>query len=73
MGATELVAMAASISLLAGWRLYAAVLVALANPWIALALITLFLAATAAVLLTFRRFAKDLGNLFLPAKGPDCV
>jgi hypothetical protein len=48
-----------------------ALLIALANPWIALALVALFLAATLAVFLAFRRFVKDLGNLFSPAKRPD--
>lgn len=46
-------------------------LIALANPWIALALTTLLLATTIATLLAFRRLARDVTSLFRPAKGPD--
>jgi hypothetical protein len=46
-------------------------LIALANPWIALALIALFLALTVAILLAFRRFARDVTSLFRPAKDPE--
>ena len=46
-------------------------LIALANPWIALALTTLLLAATIGILLAFRRFAKDVTSLFRPSKSPD--
>ena len=46
-------------------------LIALANPWIALALIALFLAGTVALLLAFRRFARDVTSLLRPAKDPD--
>ncbi len=45
----------------------ATLLVALANPWIALALVMLLLAATVAVFLAFRRFVKDVGDIFRPA------
>lgn len=46
-------------------------LVALANPWIALALVLLLLAATVGVFLAFRRFLKDVGEMFRPsAKDP---
>ena len=48
-----------------------ALLVALANPWIALVLVGLLFAATVAIFLAFRRFVKDLGELFRPsAKDP---
>lgn len=48
-----------------------ALLVALANPWIALALVALLLAATVGVFLAFRRFVKDVGEMFRPtAKDP---
>ncbi len=46
-------------------------LIALANPWIALALITLLLAATIAILFAFRRFARDVSSLFRPTKDLD--
>ncbi len=46
-------------------------LIALANPWIALALTTLLLAGTIAILLAFRRFARDVTSLFRPTKDPD--
>lgn len=48
-------------------------LVALANPWIALALIALLLAATIAILLAFRRFARDVASLLRPTKDPDAT
>jgi hypothetical protein len=48
-------------------------LIALANPWIALALITLLLAATIAILLAFRRLARDVSSLFRPTKDPDAT
>ena len=48
-------------------------LIALANPWIALALIALFLALTVAILLAFRRFARDVTSLFRPTKDPDAT
>jgi hypothetical protein len=41
-------------------------LVALANPWIALALVAAFLALTVGVFFAFRRFVKDIGSLFRP-------
>ena len=44
-----------------------ALLVALANPWIALGLALLLLAATVALFLAFRRFVKDVGDMFRPA------
>lgn len=48
-----------------------ALLVALANPWIALAMVALLLAATVGVFLAFRRFVKDVGEMFRPsAKDP---
>jgi hypothetical protein len=40
--------------------------VALANPVIAFALIAIFLALTIAILLSFRRFARDVGSLLRP-------
>ncbi|MCG2841327.1 DUF4126 domain-containing protein [Sandaracinobacter sp. RS1-74] len=43
-------------------------LIALANPWIALALVALLLAATVGIFLAFRRFVKDIGELFSPAE-----
>jgi hypothetical protein len=48
-------------------------LIALANPWMALALIAVFLAATIAILLAFRRFARDVTSLFRPTKDPDAT
>lgn len=48
-------------------------LIALANPWIALALTTLLLAATIATLLAFRRLARDVTSLFRPTKDPDAT
>ncbi len=48
-------------------------LIALANPWIALALTALLLAATIAILLAFRRFARDVTSLFRPTKDPDAT
>lgn len=48
-------------------------LIALANPWIAIALIALFLALTIAILLAFRRFARDVTSLFRPTKDPDAT
>ncbi len=50
-----------------------ALLIALANPWIALALVALFLAASAAILLAFRRFARDVTSLLRPTKDPDAT
>jgi hypothetical protein len=41
-----------------------ALLVALANPWVALAIVALFLALTLAVFLVFRRFVADVSSLF---------
>ena len=41
-------------------------LVALANPWVALVLVLLLLAATVGLFLAFRRFVKDVGDLFRP-------
>jgi hypothetical protein len=46
-------------------------LVALANPWIALALTSLLLATTLAILLAFRRLARDVTSLLRPTKDPD--
>ena len=43
-----------------------ALLVALANPWVALVLVLLLLAATVCLFLAFRRFVKDVGELFRP-------
>jgi hypothetical protein len=49
-----------------------ALLIALANPWIALALVALFFAITVGIFFAFRRFVKDVGSLFRPqAKDPD--
>jgi hypothetical protein len=48
-------------------------LIALANPWIALALTTLLLAGTIAILLAFRRLARDVTSLFRPTKDPDAT
>jgi hypothetical protein len=48
-------------------------LVALANPWIALALTALLLLATIAIFLAFRRFVQDLSSLFRPSKDPDAT
>jgi hypothetical protein len=48
-------------------------LIALANPWIALALTTLLLAATIALLAAFRRLARDVSSLLRPSKGPDAT
>lgn len=48
-------------------------LIALANPWIALALTTLLLAITIATLLAFRRLARDVTSLFRPTKDPDAT
>lgn len=48
-------------------------LIALANPWIALALTALLLLATFAIFLAFRRFVQDLSSLFRPAKDPDAT
>lgn len=48
-------------------------LIALANPWIALALIALFLAATIAILAAFRSFARDVSSLLRPTKDPDAT
>lgn len=49
----------------------ATLLVALANPWVALAMVALLLAATVGVFLAFRRFVKDLGEMFRPtSKSP---
>jgi hypothetical protein len=45
-------------------------LVALANPWVALVLIALLLALTFAVFLAFRRFVADVGSLFRPDPPP---
>ena len=50
-----------------------ALLIALANPWIALALVVLFLAITVGIFFAFRRFVKDLGSLFRQAKDPDAT
>jgi hypothetical protein len=47
-----------------------ALLVALANPLVALAIVGLMLALTVAVFLAFRRLAKDVGALFTPAPKP---
>jgi hypothetical protein len=41
-----------------------ALLIALANPFVALALIALLLAATVGLVLAVRRFARDVGSLF---------
>lgn len=46
-------------------------LIALANPWIALALTALLLLATIAIFLAFRRFVQDLSSLFRPTKDPE--
>lgn len=48
-------------------------LIALANPWIALALIALLLATTIALLAAFRRLARDVTSLLRPTKGPDAT
>jgi hypothetical protein len=45
-------------------------LIALANPFVALALIALLLLAAVGVVAAVRRFVKDVGSLFAPAK-PD--
>ncbi len=46
----------------------AALLAALANPVVALAIVGLMLVLTIAVFLAFRRFVKDVGSLFAPSK-----
>lgn len=51
-----------------------ALLVALANPWIALGLVLLLLAATVGLFFAMRRFLRDMGELLRPSKpdgGPD--
>jgi hypothetical protein len=49
-----------------------ALLIALANPWVALALVAIFFAITVGIFFAFRRFVKDIGSLFRPqAKDPD--
>ena len=45
-------------------------LVALANPWIALVLALLLLAATIGIFFAVRRFVKDIGDLFRPQEPP---
>lgn len=44
----------------------ATLLVALVNPWVALVLVLLLLAATVAVFLAFRRFVRDVGSMLRP-------
>lgn len=49
-----------------------ALLIALANPWIALGLVGIFLAIMVGIFFAFRRFVKDMGSLFRPrARDPD--
>lgn len=45
-------------------------LVALANPWIALVLVVALLGLTVAVFMAFRRFVKDLGEIFRTTPRP---
>jgi hypothetical protein len=48
-----------------------ALLLALANPWIALALVALLLLAAVGLVLAMRRFVRDLGTIFTPAPPAD--
>ena len=47
-----------------------ALLVALANPWIALGLVLLLLAVTVGIFFAVRRFVKDVGDLFRTPEPP---
>ncbi len=48
-----------------------ALLLALANPWIALALVALLLLAAAGLVLAMRRLVRDLGEIFTPPPPAD--